>query len=142
VGYRPSQGRYDSRGIYPLAASFDVPGPMARTVKDCVALDQMMGGAALPAATLPRLIVDLGIINDAGVEPAIRDNLDKRVSQLAACGASAEYRHVETIARTQKLIRKLGWLGAVEAAQFHHDMLDSPARARVDQRVIKRLDAA
>ncbi len=142
VGYRPSQGRYDSSGIFPLAASFDVPGPMARTVKDCVALDQMMGGAALPAATPPRLIVDLRMINDAGVEPTIRDNLDRLASQLVAGGASVEYRNVETIARTQKLIRELGWLGAAEAAQFHHDMLDSPARALVDQRVIKRLDAA
>lgn len=143
VGFRPSQGRYESCGIYPLAATFDVPGPMARTVSDCVALDQMMGGASLPAPSQPRLVVEVGMLDDARLEPEIRDNLNIAVAQLVASGVSLDYRQIETLTRARKLIHTLGWLGAKEAALFHRELLDNPSgRDQVDQRVIKRLDAA
>ena len=35
VGFKPSIGRLDSTGVFPLSATLDVIGPMAKTVQDC-----------------------------------------------------------------------------------------------------------
>ncbi|MER9292212.1 amidase family protein [Mesorhizobium sp. M0518] len=50
AGFQPSRGRYDMRGVYPLAASFDTAGPLARNAEDCLVMDALMRGVA-PANT-------------------------------------------------------------------------------------------
>lgn len=40
VGFRPSQGSLSQRGVIPISLSFDMIGPMARTVKDAAILFQ------------------------------------------------------------------------------------------------------
>lgn len=44
TGIRPSIGRVSNYGIVPLAYSEDTVGPMARNVKDCAALFQVLAG--------------------------------------------------------------------------------------------------
>ncbi len=44
VGFRPTLGRYPSRGVLPIAHSRDTIGPMARTVDDVVLLDALLAG--------------------------------------------------------------------------------------------------
>ncbi|MFI7584075.1 amidase family protein [Kocuria sp. M1N1S27] len=44
VGFRPTLGRYPSRGVLPIAHSRDTLGPMARTVDDVVLLDALLAG--------------------------------------------------------------------------------------------------
>lgn len=39
VGFRPTLHRYSQRGIVPISTTRDTPGPMARSVRDVVALD-------------------------------------------------------------------------------------------------------
>lgn len=44
VGIKPTHGRVSLRGTFPMAASFDHVGPLARTVRDCaIALGAMSG---------------------------------------------------------------------------------------------------
>ncbi len=42
VGLRPTVGRYSQQGITPLSHTRDTAGPMARTVRDLVLLDQVI----------------------------------------------------------------------------------------------------
>ena len=44
VGLKPTFGRISGRGAWPLAASLDHPGPMARTPADAALLLQVLAG--------------------------------------------------------------------------------------------------
>jgi aspartyl-tRNA(Asn)/glutamyl-tRNA(Gln) amidotransferase subunit A len=44
VGLKPTHGRVSLRGTYPMAASCDHVGPMARTTRDCALAMNVMGG--------------------------------------------------------------------------------------------------
>ena len=39
VGFRPTTGRWSTAGVVPISHTRDTPGPMARSVADCVLLD-------------------------------------------------------------------------------------------------------
>lgn len=44
VGFRPTVGRYSQQGITPISHTRDTAGPMARSVEDVIALDQIVTG--------------------------------------------------------------------------------------------------
>ena len=44
VGLRPTWGRLSRAGCFPLAASLDAPGPIARTVEDCALVLEAIAG--------------------------------------------------------------------------------------------------
>lgn len=44
AGLRPGQGRIDTAGAYPLAPSFDVVGPMARSARDVAVIWSVLAG--------------------------------------------------------------------------------------------------
>lgn len=49
VGFRPSTGRWPSRGVVPISMpTRDTAAPMARTVEDCALLDSVVCGDASP----------------------------------------------------------------------------------------------
>lgn len=53
VGFRPSYGRNSRHGIMPMASSFDVVGPMTKTVEDTAILMEIMAGQdSLDATTV------------------------------------------------------------------------------------------
>ncbi|WP_137152669.1 indoleacetamide hydrolase [Devosia sp. FKR38] len=89
-GFRPSTGRWPTKGIVPLSASRDTPGPIARSVEDLVLLDQAVTGdwSAAPGASIKGL--RLGIPQTrfwsaltAEVETACRKALDTLVAEGA-----------------------------------------------------------
>ena len=72
VGLKPGRDRLSHRGYRSPAASMDVPGPMARTVRDCARLFQVLAGeevAPLTALAPPRV----GVARGLGPELATRD---------------------------------------------------------------------
>ena len=44
AGHKPTFGALSREGVYPLAISFDTPGPLARTIGDCRVLFEAMRG--------------------------------------------------------------------------------------------------
>jgi aspartyl-tRNA(Asn)/glutamyl-tRNA(Gln) amidotransferase subunit A len=48
VGFKPSKGKIDLRGCFPLAPSFDTVGPMARSVADCALVYSVLTGEPVP----------------------------------------------------------------------------------------------
>lgn len=145
VGYRPSLGRYPATGIFPLAASYDVPGPLARSLRDVQCLDRLLTGAAarpLPAPTELRVVLDLSVLDDARVEPAVRANLLAAAERLARGGVSVERRARTVFAEALDVLAAEGWPGALEAFALHRKVLDGPAAERLDPRVRQRLERA
>lgn len=57
VGFRPTTGRWSQHGVVPISHTRDTPGPMTRSVADCVLLDGIVTGshAAAPLANLKGL---------------------------------------------------------------------------------------
>uniref|UniRef100_UPI0004042818 amidase n=1 Tax=Pseudomonas syringae TaxID=317 RepID=UPI0004042818 len=148
VGYRSTSRRYSRDGVFPLALTLDSVGPLTRSVRDAVVIDDLLCARSKPTSQLPRslagqrFIVDQAVLDDARVEPAVRDNLLRAVEALRVSGALVEVRPCEAFQATLRLIQHSGWLGAAEAFALHQPLLDSDAASQLDPRVRKRLEAA
>jgi aspartyl-tRNA(Asn)/glutamyl-tRNA(Gln) amidotransferase subunit A len=94
VGFKPSHGVVPLDGCFPLSPSFDVAGPMARSVADCALAFSVLSGRPVPEPKLNGLVV--GVIDTppqmspldpgapaSGGGPGIKDALPK----LEALGA-------------------------------------------------------
>ena len=147
VGFRASTNRYLMSGVHPLAATFDTLGPIARSVSDCIWMDLAMRDRERlkitpPSLTEVRLVVDEATLEDADVEPAVRDNLIHMIESLAIRGATVSYKSVGVVSDARRVISDLGWLGAYEAWQLLGDIVNGQSSALVDRRVSARLRAA
>ncbi|MBA1244439.1 amidase [Pseudomonas japonica] len=145
VGYRSSRRRYAATGVFPLARSLDALGPLARSVRDVICVDTLLGGGVkdqpLSLGAL-RLRFDPNVPGDSRIQPAVRDNLLAALQRLASAGAVIEERPVHTLHASLHLIETRGWLGSAEAFALHQSLLDSPAADQLDPRVRKRLERA
>ena len=80
---KPTRGLLSLRGIVPLAPSFDHPGPMTRTVRDCEPLLAALAGVDPPRerralrryATSPRI---------ADLDPDVADGFERALAVLPA----------------------------------------------------------
>ena len=146
VGYRSSRRRYGFAGVFGLARSLDALGPLTRSVRDAVAIDQLLTGTLTerrPADLRDlHLRIDEATLNDPRVEPAVRDNLERCLQRLAAAGAHIDRRPLLAWAATLDCIAQQGWLGAAEAFASHERLLDSADAAKLDPRVRQRLESA
>lgn len=146
TGYRASRIRYDGRDSINLAPSFDTIGPLAQTVTDCVAFDNVLGGvcpdSSSPASLEEKLfIVDPSLTSRYGVTAEVEENFRAFLSHLKRNGAVIEERELQSFADIYALIRDRGWPGGLEAFALHRALLDSPDAKRIDQRVRARLEA-
>lgn len=89
AGCKPTFGTVPLEGVYPLAASFDHPGPIARSVHDLAILLGVIGGKRIPTA-LPAKPPRLGRLRGMFVEraePASLAVFEAAVARLTAAGA-------------------------------------------------------
>ena len=77
VGLRPTVGRYSQQGITPLSHTRDTAGPMARTVRDLVLLDQVISGDFRPVPTTAPSGIRLGVVRIPFCQ-----NIDGEVAQI------------------------------------------------------------
>lgn len=150
VGYRSSGKRYSLAGVAPLASSLDSLGPITHSVRDAIAVDNLLLGhghglpldtTALPIAGL-KLRVDADVLNDARIQPEVRANLLRAIDRLSLAGAVIEQKPVPAFQEALQVIEQIGWLGSAEAFALHQELLDSPDADLLDPRVRKRLEAA
>lgn len=50
VGFKPTPGRWPGEGVAPISHTLDTTGVLARSVDDCMVLDSLVTGSALPEA--------------------------------------------------------------------------------------------
>lgn len=77
AGFRPTSGRYSTKGVTPISTTRDSPGTMARTVADLILLDSVITGAKdrVKAANLERVRI--------GVERAFFfNNVDHETAEI------------------------------------------------------------
>ncbi|MCQ2988837.1 amidase [Pseudomonas tremae] len=148
VGFRSTSRRYSRDGVFPLALTLDSIGPLTRSVRDALVIDDLLCARSKPSSLIPRslasqrFLVDKAVLDDERVEPAVRDNLLRAIGILHDGGALIEVRPCQAFQATLLLIRQHGWLGAAEAFALHQPLLDSDAADQLDPRVRKRLEAA
>ncbi|WP_340052879.1 amidase [Pseudomonas sp. JAI120] len=144
VGYRSSSRRYSRDGVFPLAHSLDSLGPLTRSVRDALAIDDLLHGRTQQHSARrlkgQRFVLEQGVLAD--VEPAVRNNLLRAVERLKSEGALIEERESPPFQATLDLIKHNGWLGAFEAFALHQALLDSTDAEQLDPRVRRRLEAA
>lgn len=143
VGYQPSAGRHDKRGIYPLSPTLDVPGPIGREVMDCVWIDQAMRGlrphdvAPLPAQQLHLVVPENLVWDDAA--PGVRARLTAAIARLHGAGIRVRWESVPTLDAALAVQAQHGALVSAEAYAWHREQVDGPHAGRFDPRVLQRL---
>ncbi|MBX6510327.1 amidase [Pseudomonas syringae pv. tomato] len=148
VGFRSTSRRYSRDGVFPLALTLDSVGPLTRSVRDALVIDDLLCARSKPTSLLPRslagqrFLVDRAVLDDERVAPAVRHNLLRAVEALRVGGALIEMGHCQAFQATLQVIQQHGWLGAAEAFALHQSLLDSDAASQLDPRVRKRLEAA
>ncbi len=143
TGYKTSTGHYPMTGVFPLSRSLDTLGPLALTVEDCVLTDMVLRGAAAPAARRASvegltILAPETLVLD-GCEPEVLANFEASLARLAKAGARIVRAPMPQLAAIPELIGKHGHLLAAEALQVHQALIHSPAAARMDRRVVKRI---
>ncbi len=91
VGFRPSHGRYDQRGVVPISSTRDTLGPLARSVADVRLIDRVcaqLQGAGGPAVELAglRLGVPRAYFYEH-LDPDVAEATERALAELAARGA-------------------------------------------------------
>jgi aspartyl-tRNA(Asn)/glutamyl-tRNA(Gln) amidotransferase subunit A len=94
VGLKPAHGAVPTEGVFPLAASFDTVGPMARSVADCALAYAVLTASEVPAPRLRGLRVGvLTAFPDLGPPEAEAERDERALAyadRLRALGAVVE----------------------------------------------------
>ncbi len=77
TGLKPTFGRVSTRGVMPLAPSYDTVGPIARDARDCALLFAAIAGKGLEACSItPTGASDIAGITDSGDLSDVRIGID------------------------------------------------------------------
>jgi indoleacetamide hydrolase len=92
MGFRPTTGRYSTRGCVPVTPKFDQLGPQARTVADLALFDSVIAAEPQqPLAARPLTGVRFGVVRDyffTDLDPDVERLTRRALSRLTDAGAS------------------------------------------------------
>lgn len=142
AGFKPSERRIDSSGVFPLSRTLDTIGPLARSVEDCALIDMALRGKLTTAvcrvdASALELVVPGGTEID-DVDDAVAANLERVLARLSAAGATILRRPVPLIGEMRSLIARHGSMITIEAYAEHRAIFESTDAQRMDRRVLER----
>lgn len=89
-GFRPTTGRYSTKGCVPISSLFDQVGPHARTVGDLVLFDSVMVNEGHSLAPTSLQGVRIGVVRDywfAGLDAEVERVTTLAIQRLKAAGA-------------------------------------------------------
>jgi aspartyl-tRNA(Asn)/glutamyl-tRNA(Gln) amidotransferase subunit A len=132
VGLKPTHGRTSLEGIFPLSASLDTVGPIARTVADSVALWLAMSGRSpeisatwerYPEAQTSLAGKRIGVLRSFfqdRLQPDVARRFDEAVSSLRGLGAEVVECDWDEAASARSVAMLIS---RMESAQVHRDAL-------------------
>jgi len=125
VGFKPSHGRYDDRGLARLSISFDVPGLITASVAQCRRLDRVLASAPgnagqATAGDAPVLLVPAHL--DSALDAELRPWLDSMLARLQARGFALRRQELPSWLAAPRAAREGGIISA-EAHALHHARL-------------------
>ena len=143
AGFKPSQGRYPSGGMIPLAASFDAPGFVAPTASYLRHVDvALVDGGRRPRAldwliSDVHLLVPVDAIRSGATDQIVLDRFEQWIGVLAAAGANITEAELPMLTEASMAARE-GYVIAVEAYDWHRELI-AEHLARYDPRVGSRI---
>jgi aspartyl-tRNA(Asn)/glutamyl-tRNA(Gln) amidotransferase subunit A len=146
VGFKTSERRIDSSGVFPLSQALDTIGVFAHDVTDCYLLELALRGLpavlpaqdqAMPLASLTLVVPENEILDDA--DPEVRRNFMMSLERCAAAGVQIRRQPVPELTQVRALIARYGNIAAAQAYQWHRALLESPRHAEIDVTVYKRM---
>lgn len=146
VGFKPTAQRVPLGGAFPLSATLDSVGPLARTVAQCAAADAVMAGEAsaalvpIPLAGLRIGIPRGGLFEDT--EGEIAASFERCLGKIELAGAHIADLSVDDIIADLRTATNRGSIAAMEGAEVHADWLATEASAPVDPHVSGPLSRA
>ena len=119
VGFRPSMHRYSVDGIFPLAPSLDVPGPITRTVSQAVDMDHALSGSE---AAVPAEISSLAFIAPSEdcfgtLDEDVSKGFEAAIAKLKAHGARVLRKDISSLNEARAAFAKHGTLASAEARE-------------------------
>ncbi|QPC90796.1 amidase [Mesorhizobium sp. INR15] len=146
VGFKPTARRVPLAGAFPLSATLDSIGPLARTVAQCAQADAVMAGEA-PAALAPIALSGLRIGIPRGVlfgdtETEVMAAFDRCLGKIGQTGADITDISVDDLLAEMRAATKRGSIAAMEGGEVHADWLATGAPVPVDPHVSGPLSRA
>ncbi|TPM52746.1 amidase [Mesorhizobium sp. B2-2-3] len=146
VGFKPTARRVPLTGAFPLSATLDSVGPLARTVAQCAAADAVMAGEdlALPA---PLALAGLRIGLPRGVlfgetEGVVAAAFERCLGKIEQAAARVADLSIDDLIADLRAVTKRGSIAAMEGAEVHADWLAAGAPVPVDPHVSGPLSRA
>ena len=142
VGYKPSQARIPTTGVFPLSTSLDSIGPMGASVACCAICDAILAGQT-PSAPAPaplaglRLGVPQSVVLDELDEHVGRD-FGRSLERLSRAGAKLVETPMAPFAEMSDINRP-GGLSPMEAYYVHRPLIERGGD-RYDPRVRYRIE--
>ncbi len=90
VGFRPTTGRYPSRGVLPMTSHFDQLGPHARSVSDVILFDAVATGDGTAIRERALRGVTLAVVREyyyADLDAEVSGLIDNALRRLSDAGA-------------------------------------------------------
>ncbi len=142
VGFKPTARRVPLDGAFPLSASLDSVGPLARSVRDCHALDAVIAGAEEVAPLLPAELAGLRIgvlhtVVEEGLVGEVSRPVGRALARLEAAGARLTDLALPAL-ELMPTINAKGGLTAPEAMALHGPIIEAAADA-YDPRILVRI---
>ncbi|RWM30374.1 amidase [Mesorhizobium sp.] len=146
VGFKPTARRVPLAGAFPLSATLDSIGPLARSVADCAAADAVMAGEE-PAALRPIPLADLRVGIPRGVlfdetQPEVLDAFHRSIRGVEQAGVRVADLSIDDLISEMRAATKRASIAAIEGAEVHADWLAAGASAPVDPHVSGPLSRA
>ncbi|MER8971391.1 MULTISPECIES: amidase [unclassified Mesorhizobium] len=146
VGFKPTARRVPLAGAFPLSATLDSIGPLARTVAECAAADAVMSGENL-AALLPlpldglRIGIARGVLFD-DTQEEVATTFDRCLRKIELSGARLVELSIDDLLADLRVATQRASIAAMEGAEIHADWLATGATRPVDPRVSGPLSRA
>jgi aspartyl-tRNA(Asn)/glutamyl-tRNA(Gln) amidotransferase subunit A len=146
VGFKPTARRVPLAGAFPLSATLDSIGPLARTVAQCAAADAVMAGE-VPTALVPialagfRIGIPRGILFEE-TEGAVAAAFGHCLGKIEQAGTRVADLSIDDLLADMRAATKRGSIAAMEGAEVHADWLATGASVPVDPHVSGPLSRA
>ncbi|RUX95305.1 MULTISPECIES: amidase [unclassified Mesorhizobium] len=146
VGFKPTARRVPLAGAFPLSATLDSIGPLARTVAQCAAAAAVMAGE-VPTALTPIALAGLRIGIPRGVlfeetEGEVVAAFERCLGKAERAGAQTADLSIDDLLADMRAATKRGSIAAMEGAEVHADWLATGAPVPVDPHVSGPLSRA
>ncbi|CDX23767.1 Amidase [Mesorhizobium sp. ORS 3324] len=146
VGFKPTARRVPLAGAFPLSATLDSIGPLARSVADCAVADAIMAGEE-PTALQPTSLAGLRIGIPRGrlfgdTQAEVAAAFEACTSQMEQAGARGADLPIDDLIAEMRAATTRASIAAMEGAEVHADWLAAGASAPVDPHVSGPLSRA